>query len=162
MLRIKKEIIMTETISYLAVKQWLIAIVLAVGSFFAPIKMLLIGSLVLVTVDFITGVWAARVRKEKVTSKKFYNSVSKLVGYSLLIIVAHHMTNIFFHDADIDFASLAGMFIGYIEFKSFTENMYKISGNPMWEKLFNIIPELKFLKNGNTGADSQTNNRGDS
>lgn len=162
MLRFKKEIIMTETISYLAVKQWLFAILLAVGSFFAPIKMLLIGSLVLVAVDFLTGVWAARVRKEKVTSKKFYNSVSKLVGYSLLIIVAHHMTKIFFPDAGIDFASLAGMFVAYIEFKSFTENMYKISGNPMWEKLFNIIPELKFLKNGNTGADSQKDNRGNS
>lgn len=137
---------MISTISQYAAVKWGIAILIAIGSFFAPIKLLLLGSLVLVFVDFITGVWAARVRKEKITSKKFFNSVNKLVGYSLLIIVAHHMTKIFFPDTGIDFASLAGMFIAYIEFKSFTENMTKITGNQMWEKLFNIIPDINFLK----------------
>lgn len=119
-----------------------------IGSFFAPIQYLLLGSLVLVLFDLITGIMASRARKEELRSRCLFRTVSKLVGYTMLIILAHLMTVLYFPNLGIDFASLAASYVAFIEFKSFCENMKDLTGNELWDKVFNIIPDINVFKGG--------------
>lgn len=142
---------MINSISILAVmKKYLLASVLAVTSFFVPLKPMLIGTLILVVIDLYTGVKAAKKRGEQIRSKGLKRTLMKFKDYALLIIIAHLMTTIFFSNLGIDFASLAAMGIAYVEFRSFCENMEEITGNSFWMKMFAILPEFNFFKGKDT------------
>jgi len=115
-------------------------------SFFAPIKLLLIGALILVILDWITGVRASKKRGVKMKSVSLYRTIVKFKDYSILIMASHLMTKIFFTDAGIDFAKVAAGYIAFVEFKSYCENMKIITGNEIWDKIFEILPNINIFK----------------
>lgn len=113
----------------------------------APVKSLMICVFVFVTIDFITGVWADRVRKAKAgerwgfESEKARRTVLKLVFIMAGIIMSWMLET---ELAEIFTFSLSKMFTGFvcgIEFWSYLENAAEISEHPVFRWL------RKFMKN---------------
>ena len=105
--------------------------------FFAPITTGLIGLGVLIFADVITGCKAAKVRGEEIRSNRMARTVSKIIFYSIAIILSRVMEVAF-----IDFIPLAQMTAGYIaivEFKSNMENIASITGVDVWKHLMKKI-----------------------
>ena len=105
--------------------------------FFAPITAAIIGLAVLIFADVITGCKAAKVRGEEIRSNRMARTVSKIIFYSIAIILSRVMEVAF-----IDFIPLAQITAGYIaivEFKSNLENIASITGVDVWKHLMKKI-----------------------
>ena len=105
--------------------------------FFAPITAALAGLGVLIFADVITGCKAAKVRGEEIRSNRMARTVSKIIFYSIAIILSRVMEVAF-----IDFIPLAQITAGYIavvEFKSNLENIASITGVDVWKHLMKKI-----------------------
>lgn len=151
---------MTELSIHIAMKKFFVGFALALSAFFLPLKPLLLGALVLVVVDMWTGIRAAKARGEKIRSRGIYRTGIKFRDYALLIIVGHVMTIMFFKENPIDFATIGSMFIAYTEFRSFCENMYDITKNDFWNKIFAIMPDFNFKGRDLKGQNPNENSNG--
>lgn len=107
---------------------------LAILSVFAPIKMVLITALVLVGADFVTGVWAAKVRKEEITSARMKESVIKAAVYEIAIIFAFLAEHYLIGDL-VPATKLVAALIGLVEMKSLLENLDSINGKPIFKSV---------------------------
>lgn len=102
-----------------------------------PIASFLMAIGVLVMVDLVTGIAAAKKRKEKIRSQGLRNSVIKTVWYFLAILTGHMMQSIFFKSLEIDY--FISSFIAVIEFKSLLENIAELTGADVWTHLKNLL-----------------------
>jgi len=105
--------------------------------FFAPITIAIIGLTVLIFADVITGCKAAQVRGEEIRSNRMARTVSKIIFYSVAIMLSRLMEVAF-----IDFMPVAKLTAGYIaivEFKSNLENIAVITGVDIWKHLMTKI-----------------------
>ena len=105
--------------------------------FFAPITAAIIGLTVLIFADVITGCKAAQVRGEEIRSNRMARTVSKIIFYSVAIMLSRLMEVAF-----IDFMPVAKLTAGYIaivEFKSNLENIAVITGVDIWKHLMTKI-----------------------
>lgn len=97
----------------------------------------LVSVLVLVTVDFGTGIWAALKNKVKIESHKMRKTAYKLLAYLTLIVLGAII------DGGIGFNLNLGTFVaGYcalVESSSIVENFGKITGHDAFEKLRDMI-----------------------
>jgi phage-related holin len=97
----------------------------------------LVSVLVLVTVDFGTGIWAALKNKVKIESHKMRKTAYKLLAYLTLIVLGAII------DGGIGFNLNLGTFVaGYcalVESASIVENFGKITGQDAFEKLREMI-----------------------
>ena len=96
--------------------------------------------IVLVVIDTITGVWAARQVKEPISSKRFITSVPKLLRYLVFIAAGHMLQQIIGLNLYIENAIL--IYLAATEFISIAENLGK-AGMPVPRKLLNRIEELR-------------------
>ena len=112
-------------------KNILYALWSAVFAFLAPIGWWLIASAFFVIADFITGLWAARVRQEMWTSNKMRHSISKCGAY-LFVIICARVFELTLPTFVTDYAEISRIFtacIAGVEFYSVLENLYKCTGN---------------------------------
>ena|SRR3972149_2396958 len=109
-------------------------LVLILITFFAPLLPAMVAVGLLIIIDTITGVIAARRNKETVTSKKMGGILTKMLVYQLLIISAHLCEAFLF--PIIPFVKITIAFLAVVEFKSISENFQKSTG----------LPFLKFIK----------------
>lgn len=97
----------------------------------------LVSVLVLVTVDFGTGILAALKNKVKIESHKMRKTAYKLLAYLTLIVLGAII------DGGIGFNLNLGTFVaGYcalVESASIVENFGKITGHDAFEKLRDMI-----------------------
>jgi phage-related holin len=96
------------------------------AAFFAPIKASMIAVGVIITLDFIFGLMAAKKRKEKIESKKMSRTLVKMLVYQLLVISAH-LCEHYLVDF-IPFTQITLGFIAIIEFYSIGEAFTTITG----------------------------------
>lgn len=87
----------------------------------APIKPVMITVGILIISDLITGIWAARKRKEVITSAALGRTVSKMVVYQTAVITGFLLQRYLLADA-MPIVNIVGGIIGMVEFKSFIEN----------------------------------------
>lgn len=92
----------------------------------APIKSVLFSVSALVVADFITGIWAAAKRKERISSNGINKSIMKSLAYMLLIIVSFIMETYLMEGVPV-VKVVSGM-IALREGKSFFENMHAVTG----------------------------------
>ena len=90
------------------------------------LKPLIIGLTFLLTVDFITGIRKAKSLGEKIHSKGFRRSISKLNDYSLAIVSSQVFTWMF--DLNFTLSYYVSLFICGIELKSIWENVSQTTG----------------------------------
>tara|TARA_R100001463_G_scaffold130452_1_gene189869 strand:+ start:164 stop:559 length:396 start_codon:yes stop_codon:yes gene_type:complete len=105
--------------------------------FFSPITAAIIGLLVLIFFDVITGCRAAQLRGEEIRSNRLSRTVSKIIFYSIAIILSRVM-EVSFMDW-IPVAKLTAGYIAVVEFKSNMENIASITGVDIWKHLMSKI-----------------------
>lgn len=107
------------------------ALALALLAIFAPIKLMLIGALVLVFADLITGVIAAYKRKEPITSKGLKKSIVKAFVYESAICLAYLAEHYLIGDF-MPVTKILASLIGMTELLSCIENLQSINGSPVF------------------------------
>lgn len=95
-----------------------------------PIHPLMAAAGALVAIDTITGMVAARKRKEQITSAALRRTVSKMVVYQVAIISGFILETYLLSEA-LPIAKLAAGWVGVTEFKSIVENLSTIQGAPI-------------------------------
>ena len=105
--------------------------------FFAPITAAMAGLAVLIFADVITGCKAAKVRGEEIRSNRLARTVSKIIFYSIAIILSRVMEVSFMEWLPI--AKLTAGYIAVVEFKSNMENIASITGVDIWKHLMTKI-----------------------
>ena len=105
---------------------FIITLLMNLNLFFIPIIGFMKLIAVLVTADFITGVIASLMKGNKFTSSGIKRTVFKITGYSIALIVAHHISLVLI--PDLQAAYFATFYIVSTELKSLDENMEKIFG----------------------------------
>ena len=105
--------------------------------FFAPITAAMFGLAVLIFADVITGCKAAKVRGEEIRSNRLARTVSKIIFYSIAIILSRVMEVSFMDWMPV--AKLTAGYIAIVEFKSNMENIATITGVDIWKHLMTKI-----------------------
>jgi phage-related holin len=111
------------------------------------LKPLIIGLTFLLTVDLITGVRKAKAIGEKIHSKGFRRSISKLNDYGLAIISSQVFTWMF--DLNFTLSYYVALFICGIELKSIWENVSQTTGVDIIGYFKGFIPNPKDMINKN-------------
>ena len=116
-------------------------------NFILPIGHYMAMTIVLILVDFGTGIAAARHRGEALRSRGFARSILKIGLYCGTIIISHGMDTVFFAPKGLGFGLVwivAGL-IGLSEFKSNLENVSTVTGLNIWAEIADRIPGLPKL-----------------
>ena len=116
---------MKHSIDYGELLIWVMG---GVTVFFMPIAQYFIAMSILVTGDILTRILVVRKTEgwKAVRSKRLYDSIPKLIAYSMAIICFHTME--YFIDATIPLAKLICYFIASVELKSIAENIDELTG----------------------------------
>ena len=102
-------------------KQFFSDLLVAALATLAPIKPVIITVGILIVSDLVTGVWAAKKRKEQISSAALGRTVSKMVVYQTAVITGFLLQKYLLNEA-VPVVNIIGGVIGMVEFKSFIEN----------------------------------------
>jgi len=108
------------------------------AAFLMPPTPLMVGTLVLVMLDSVTGVGAAWKVGEKITSAKLRNTVTKALIYSLALI-ACFVAEKNLLGGMVPASKFAAGAIGIVELKSILENASKALGAPIFQVLMSKL-----------------------
>jgi phage-related holin len=123
-------------------------------SFLMPISHFIGLAIALTIADFITGVWAAKKRGDKITSTGYRRTISKTTLYLLAVVLAHAVEKVFFSThAAIPVTYIVACFLCLTEFKSALENIGDITGANVWSALRSHLE--KFLNSNSNKDDSK-------
>jgi len=118
-------------------------------AYFAPTAPLIHAVLVMVTIDLITGIWAATTRAEIINSAGFRRTVRKMLGYTILI-VAGHIVDVTLLNGSIHLPAIFAAYIGLTELQSVRENVACITGNDVLQDIWESIKEKIKAKYGDS------------
>lgn len=104
----------------------------------SPVVPILLTVGTLITIDFIIGLWRAYKMKEKITSRKMGNTISKMLLYQLMILSLFLLETFILTDI-LPFTKIAAGLISVVEIKSISESIEKVTGVNVWTKLVKII-----------------------
>jgi phage-related holin len=97
-----------------------------VASFFLPIQHFLSFTIFVVFADTITGIIAAKKRKEEITSKGLYRTSQKILTYFCGIMIFHGASITFGLPSQIVYS--VSFLIAFTELYSISENIKSITG----------------------------------
>ncbi len=100
----------------------------------APIQAVMMTVGFLIFLDLLTGVWAARKRKEKISSAALRRTISKMIIYQIAIISGFFIEKHLLQDS-LPITKVVAGFIGLVEFKSILENGNTILGTDIFKLL---------------------------
>lgn len=109
--------------------------------FLAPVQSVMFAVGFLVMADFITGVLAARKRKEKITSYGFRSTTIKMLAYQGTVLTAFVVES--FLLSEVPMVKVVSTMIALTEIKSFFENIEYITGVNFWDE---TLKKLKGTK----------------
>lgn len=107
----------------------IVKIIYWMAAFVAPLHQVFGAMVGLITIDFITGVYAAYRNREKISSRKLANTLSKFFIYNLYVLAAWLVSLIV--DV-IPWLQIVGGYVAVVELKSINENFFKIYGLNFW------------------------------
>ncbi len=102
-------------------------------TYIVPVVKLMAGVGILVIIDMVTGVLAARHRQEEISSKKLRHTVSKGTSYMLAIVASFVVQRLFL--SEIETVKIVSGLIAFIELKSIDENFAKITGKSVFKSI---------------------------
>jgi phage-related holin len=118
-------------------KDGLLAALMWLVVFVAPVKAAMLAVTFLVAVDFLTGVWASKKRGEKIESAKLGRTVIKTLGYQLALITSF-VTEKYLLDVLPVMKTISG-FIAATELLSVSENLAVITGVPLYDAFRKLL-----------------------
>jgi hypothetical protein len=118
---------------------YLKSFILALGSFFLPVKPLLLLVGLFICTDTILGIWAAHKRGEKINSRKLGNIIPKmilyqsavLIGYVLDVLLLGEFIN-YFINIELFITKIIAMVLVFVEALSINENFENITGKNLF------------------------------
>jgi len=129
---------MSDVSKYTNVKVWIAGAATNLIAFILPIQKFLTIVVVMVVIDFITGIWAALVRKENIRSRTMQRTTIKITVYLIALLTGHYIDVVFESIIQIVYV-LAGVIV-LTEFKSVLENLSDIVGYDLVEKFASKLP----------------------
>jgi phage-related holin len=93
----------------------------------SPIKGVIVVGILLIIIDLVSGIWAAKKRGEAITSAGFRRTVTKLFVFNTAIIMGFLVEKYMIGSIFPVSKMVAGV-IGLVEFKSILENLNSIYG----------------------------------
>lgn len=108
-------------------KEWIVKGLIVLCSILSPIKPIIIACGVLIVADMITGMFAAKKRKETIKSAEMRRSLTKMVVYQIAII-SGFVLEVYMLSNFIPVSKVVAGVIGMVEFKSILENASTIAG----------------------------------
>ena len=111
---------------YTSLHKMINKILATLAIFFLPLYPVMLAVGVLITIDFITGLIAAKKQGNPITSKKMGATLTKMLVYQLLVIAAHLCELYLFNQ--IPFLKISLAFLAMTEFTSIAENFEKSTG----------------------------------
>lgn len=122
----------------------------AIMGFLEPLWVMMLWFLIFIMVDFISGIYAALVERQIITSNKMQNTVQKFIMYSTAIFLLHGIDVYMISFTKLYLARIGATLICGIELYSIFENCYRITGNVV----FKILTQFTLKKiEENTGVD---------
>lgn len=118
---------------------WLL--VMAMVGFFSPTGKWVAFIGFLIVCDTITGVIAARKRKESVSSRKLARTIAKFISYGIALLISFYLQVLFFPEIPSLVAMTA--LIATIELKSIDENYKIIFGKSFFTHVINLLNKTK-------------------
>lgn len=135
-------------------REWFYKTGLVAVAALAPIHSVMIVVGILITMDLITGLWAAYKKGEAISSAALRRTVSKFVIYQIAVISAFIVQKYMLADL-IPASNIVAGVIGMVELKSVLENASKILGGDVFKivleklgsqndaKLKEVVDQLK-------------------
>lgn len=117
---------------------WFKATLASLVAVFAPVHAIMLTVGFLIVADLITGVWAAKVKGEKISSAAFRRTATKIFLYQLVIMTGF-LTEIYLIDKLFPISKIAASIIGLTELLSILENAEVIHGQPIFKKLISKL-----------------------
>ena len=124
----------------------LTAMSIAIGAALTPAVPIIIFTGVLIFTDTITGVWAAKKRGDKITSKALGRTVTKMMLYSIAIFLTFGFEIMFPALQVVHIGQIASGYICLVELKSVFENISDITGLNIWSHLVKKIDALRGIE----------------
>lgn len=124
-----------------------------VSAFFMPITglMFLIGFAIIL--DTVTGIWKARKKKEKISSRKLSAVISKMLLYEVTVILFYLIDYFILNDIILTFFSvplmltkILALILVSIEVVSINENYKAVKGLDIWQAMKNLFARAKEIK----------------
>lgn len=123
-------------------KEYLYKGLLVLWAILTPIKPLLISCGFLIVADMITGIVAAKKRKEEIRSAEMRRTITKMVVYQVAIISAFVLEKYMLSEL-LPISKIVSGVIGMVEFKSILENVSTIAG----QDILKLVMEKMGSKN---------------
>lgn len=132
-----------EYIKYIIATIWGVTL-----GFIIPVADFMILCSALVVVDFITGVLAAKKRKEQLSSKGFQRTITKITLYFVAILLSRGMDVVFLYNitTKFSFSYIVAGFVCLTEFKSNLENIGTLTGTDIWGHIVSRMPKIFRIK----------------
>lgn len=111
---------------------------IAVLSFIEPIQAIIFLVFGMTIIDLITGIWASIKTGKKIESRIMRRSVVKILAYEIAILSAYWAEAVFFPGSIILTKIVASATV-LIEFSSLMENLTKITGIPVFMKIYEMF-----------------------
>lgn len=115
-------------------ENWIKASLAGLVGIFAPVHMVMFAVGFLITADLITGVWAAKIKGQKITSAALRRTATKICIYQL-VIMSGFLAEVYLIDKLFPISKIAASIIGITEMLSILENAEVIHGEPIFKKL---------------------------
>ena len=126
-------------------KRYSLELLMAIVVVLAPIKAVMITVGVLVGVDLIFGIWAAKKRGEEITSSRMSHSITKALVYQLAV-VSGFLVEKYLMDGVLPVCKIVAGLIGSVEMKSLLESANTILGQPVFKALNTVLkPKVEEL-----------------
>lgn len=113
-------------------------LIITILAVFAPAKHMIYAAFTLVVADLITGLMAAKKRKEPITSSGFKRTVIKLMIYETAILLGFIAEQYLTLDI-LPVAKIIASFVGVTELKSVLENLNDIGGGDLLAKVIQTL-----------------------
>lgn len=127
------------------------------GAIMAPLYDVLGAVLLLIVIDFLTGIGAAFKEKEAVSSKKMRNTINKFMFYSLTLLAAH-VVELKITPA-LPWLKIVSGFVALTELRSIFENFNRIFGLNLWNYVKGLIRQTKAGEDILNAVDKTENQR---
>ncbi len=136
-------------------KNLLINLFTVLITFYSPIIGIMLSVGIVIGFDTIIGVYSAKRRRIKITSRKLRKGlIPKLLWYQLAILSLYPIDYFLLNDVvnevfkfEFFFTRLLGLILVYIEFKSIDEHVVILTGKSIIFHLKELINKTRNLKN---------------
>jgi len=129
---------MFNKIKQTIMKNFFISFLVSLVAVFSPVVPILLTVGFLIMMDFFVGIYRAYKMKERITSRKMGNTISKMFLYQAMILSVFLLETFILTDI-LPLTKIAAGLIATIEIKSIDESVEKMTGVGIWKRLVKVI-----------------------